>query len=89
MAAVAPQSQRLGITKLANILRDKYVPLNLEYIFIINILMAIRVTTLCHRRPTATLLSHSRRHTTLRNHTKKQVTSLNLEKHCYLYYYDH
>ena len=80
MAAVAPQSQCLGITKLANILRNKYVPLNLEYIFIINILMAIRVTMLCHCRPTATLLSHSRRHTTLRNHTKKQVNVVKSRK---------
>ena len=41
--------QKFGITKLAKILRDKSVPLNLEYIFIINILMAILVTTLCQR----------------------------------------
>ena len=37
------------ITKLANILRNKSVPLNLEYILIINIFMAILVTTLCER----------------------------------------
>jgi hypothetical protein len=61
MTAMAPRFRRWGITKLAKILRDKSVPLNLEYIFIINILMAILVTTLCERaddhggrhRPTA------------------------------------
>ena len=37
MAAMAPRSRRWAITKLANILCDKSVPLNLEYIFIINI----------------------------------------------------
>ena len=70
MAAMAPRSRHWGITKLANILRDKSVPLNLEYIFIINIFMAILVTTLCERvddhggrrRPTAALWTHSRRH---------------------------
>ena len=64
-------------------MRDKSVPLNLKYIFIINIFMAILVTTLCElvddhgdrRCPTSTLWPHSRqRHTTLRNHTKKQVS---------------
>ena len=49
MAAMAPRSRRRGIKKLANILRDKSVPLNLEYIFIINILMAILATMLCER----------------------------------------
>jgi hypothetical protein len=56
-----PAGALLCITKLAKILRDKSVPLSLEYIFIINILMAILVTTLCERaddhggrhRPTA------------------------------------
>jgi len=43
MATMALWSRRWGITKLANILRDKSVPLNLEYIFNINILMAILV----------------------------------------------
>jgi hypothetical protein len=50
-------------------LRDKSVPLKLERIIIINIFMAILVTTLCERadnhggrrRPTATLWPHSRR----------------------------
>jgi len=74
------------------------VPLNLEYIFIINIFMAILVTMLCdhaddhggRRRPTAALWPHSRRHTALRNHTKKQVNVVkSRKKHCYLYYYDH
>ena len=49
MAAMAPRARGWGITKLSNILRDKSVPLNLEYIFIINIFMAILVTTLCER----------------------------------------
>jgi len=79
MATMAPRSRRWGITKLANTLRDKSVPLNLEYIFIINICVAILVTTLCERaddhggccRPTAALWPHSRRYTALRNHTKK------------------
>ena len=66
--------------------------------FIINIFMAILVTTLCERtdghgdrrRPTAALWPHSRRHTALRNHTKKQVNvTKSRKKHCYLYYYDH
>ena len=56
-----PAGALLCITKLAKILHDKSVPLSLEYIFIINILMAILVTTLCERaddhggrhRPTA------------------------------------
>jgi hypothetical protein len=64
-----------------------------EYIFIINISMAILVTMLCERandhggcrRPMANLSPHSRRHTTIRNHTKKQVTLLNLEKNMVMY----
>jgi hypothetical protein len=79
--------------KIANILRDKSVPLNLEYIFIINIFMAILVTMLCERtddhggcrRPTAALWPHSRRHTTLRNHTKKQVNVVKSRKTIVLY----
>jgi hypothetical protein len=98
MAAMAPRSRRWGITKLANILHDKSVPLNLEYFFIIIIFMAILVTTLCERaddhggrrRPTAALWPHSRRHTTLRNHTKKQVNVVKSRfLFIYLYYYDH
>ncbi len=98
MAAMAPRSQCWGITKLANILRDKSLPLNLEYIFIINIFMAILVATLYEhandhggrRRPTAALWPHSRRHTTLRNRTKKQVNVVkSRKKHSYLYNYDH
>ena len=76
------------IAKLANILRDKSVNLNQEYIFIINIFMAILVTTLCERaddhggcrRHMAALWPHSRRHTTLRNLIKKQVSVVKSRK---------
>ncbi len=92
MAVMAPRSRCWGIKKLVNILHDKSVPLNLEYMFIINIFMAILVKMLYEhandhggrRRPTATLWPHSRRHTAIRNHSKKSR-----KKHCYLYYYDH
>ena len=94
MAAMAPRSRRWGITKLANTLHDKSVPLNLKYILIINICVAILVTTLCEHtddhggccRSTAALWPHSRRHTALRNQNKKKkLTSLNLEKNIVIY----
>ena len=89
MAAMVPRSRRRGIKQLANILGDKSVPLKLEKSIIINIFMAILVTTLCERaddhggrrRPTAALWPHSRRRGTQQsaNILRNKFTSLNLK----------
>jgi hypothetical protein len=77
-AAVVPWRPGPGAEaekQLANILREKSVSSKLEKNIIINICMAILVTTLCERaddhggrhRPTATLWPHSRGRGTLQS----------------------
>ena len=92
---MVPRSRRWGIKQLANILRDKSVPLKLEKNIIINIFMAILVTTLCEhadkhgrsRRPTAAMWPQSRRRDTLQsaNILRNKFTSLNLENIIVIY----
>ena len=76
-------------------MRDKYVPLKLEKNIIINIFMAILVTTLCEladkhggsRRPTAAMWPHSRLRDILQssNTLGNKFTSLNLENIIVIY----
>jgi hypothetical protein len=92
---MAPRSQRRGRKQLANILRDKSVPLELEKLIIINIFMAVLVTMLCERsddhggrrRPTSALWPHSRRQGTLQsaNILQNKFVSLNLENIIVIY----
>ena len=92
---MAPQSLRWGIKQLANILRDKSVPLKLEKNIIINIFKAILVTTLCERAnkhgrsrcPTATMWPQSWHWDTLQsaNILQNKFTSLTLENIIVIY----
>ena len=92
---MAPRSRRWGIKQLANILRNKSVPLKLEKIIIINIFMAILVTMLCEHadkhgrshRPTAVMWPQSQRRDTPQsaNILQNKFTSLNLENIIVIY----
>jgi hypothetical protein len=92
---MVPQSLRWGRKQLANILHNKSVPLKLEKFIIINIFMAILVTTLCERandhggcrRPTSALWPHSRCRGTLQsaNILQNKFTLLNLENIIVIY----
>ncbi len=92
---MVPRSRRWGRKQLDNRPRDNSVPLKLEKNIIINIFMAILVTTLCEhaydhdgrRRLTAALWPHSRRQGTLQsaNILRKKFTSLNLESIIVIY----
>ena len=92
---MAPRSQCWGRKQLTNILGNKSVPLKLEKFIIINIFMAILVTTLCERaddhggrrRPTSALWPHSRRWGTLQsaNILRNKFTTLNLENIIVIY----
>jgi hypothetical protein len=95
MAAMVPPSRRRGIKQIANILRDKSVPLKLEKIIIINICMAVLMTKICERaddhggcrRPKAALWPHYRRRGTLQsaNILRNKLTSLKLENIIVIY----
>ncbi len=92
---MAPRSRHWGRKQLANILCNKPVPLKLEKIIIINIFIAILVTTLCERandhggcrHPTSAMWPHYRRRGTLQSAIilRNKFTLLNLENIIVIY----